>query len=272
MANEHQIRELLNATAYDVNGDKLGSVEDVYINEASKQPDFIKVSHGLFGMSSSLVPLRGHSFDGEKVTLAFAKDLVKDAPQISEDALLEPEDQKELYSYYGLTNVESKTSYFDEDAQGSEVEDRQALVDEHQTERKDAHVAQDTASADNELILSEERLSADTQREAVGKAHLRKYVVHETRTIDVPVSREEVRIERTPISEDEAAQLGEHTIAEDNASVTLYADKVNVSKTSVPVEKVSLGKETVEETRQVSADVAHEELDTEGVVVDEDHK
>ena len=261
MANEHQIRELLDATAYDVNGDKLGSVEDVYINEASKQPDFIKVSHGLFGMNSSLVPLRGHSFDGETVTLAFAKDLVKDAPQISDDTLLEPEDQKELYTYYGLTEVESKTSYVDAEQTTEQPE-----------EREEVHTASNTTSADNELILSEERLTADTQREAVGKARLRKYVVHETRTIEVPVSREEVRVERTPISEEEAAQLGEHTIAEDDASVTLYADKVNVTKTSVPVEKISLGKETVEETRKVSADVAHEELDTDGVVVDEEHK
>ncbi|MDD7586889.1 MAG: DUF2382 domain-containing protein [Corynebacterium glucuronolyticum] len=49
------------------------------------------------------------------------------------------------------------------------------------------------------------------------------------------------------------------------ATVTLHEDKVNVTKESVPVERVSLGTEQVQETRTVTDTVKHNEIDTRGV-------
>ncbi len=74
------IADLVTATAFDRDGEKLGSVTEVYINDTTGQPDFVEVAHGLFGMDSSIVPLRGHRLDGENLQLAFSKDLIKDAP------------------------------------------------------------------------------------------------------------------------------------------------------------------------------------------------
>ena len=61
MAETNRIEDLANATAFDVDGDKVGGVQDVYVNDTSGQPDFVSVNHGLFGAGTSIVPLRGHT-------------------------------------------------------------------------------------------------------------------------------------------------------------------------------------------------------------------
>lgn len=82
MANEHQLKELFDATAFDNEGEKLGSVKEIFVDDNTGDPTFVEVSHGLFGMSSSLVPLRGASFDAGELKLAFVKDRIKDAPDL----------------------------------------------------------------------------------------------------------------------------------------------------------------------------------------------
>ncbi|MBZ8176549.1 hypothetical protein GP475_11090 [Corynebacterium poyangense] len=98
------INDLANATAFDSEGEKLGSVKEVFINDDSGQPDFIEVGHGLLGMSSALVPLKGHRLEGEELHLAFKKDQISDAPSPQDDAHLTPEDQAKLYQHYGLSD------------------------------------------------------------------------------------------------------------------------------------------------------------------------
>ncbi|MDO5511708.1 PRC-barrel domain-containing protein, partial [Corynebacterium sp.] len=113
------IHDLTTATAYDRDGEKLGSVKEVYINDSTGQPDFVEVGHGLFGMSSSIVPLRGHRLDGEDLQLAFTKDRIQDAPNISGDDHLSEEDHATIYRHFGLDGTPNETEYephrFDDD-------------------------------------------------------------------------------------------------------------------------------------------------------------
>ncbi|HHU66837.1 PRC-barrel domain-containing protein [Corynebacterium sp.] len=99
------IADLVTATAFDRDGEKLGSVTEVYINDTTGQPDFVEVAHGLFGMDSSIVPLRGHRLDGENLQLAFSKDLIKDAPDIDDEAHLSDEEQERINAHFGLTDT-----------------------------------------------------------------------------------------------------------------------------------------------------------------------
>ncbi|MDR7330358.1 PRC and DUF2382 domain-containing protein [Corynebacterium guangdongense] len=293
MATNRQIRELLDATAYDVDGDKLGKVNEVYINDNSGQPDFIEVNHGLFGMSSSLVPLRGHSLENDHLTLAFPKDRIKDAPNLDADAHLSREDQDRLYNHYGLSNTENRTTYHpdytddrrragfggtDPEREGWRNQDvatdvnpgrdrdldrDRDLTGDRDWDRDRTHGV-DVDADDNAIVRSEERLHVDKERVNTGEARLRKYVVHDTETVEVPVEREEVRVERTPIDRDAAeGRVGE--LGEDEASVTLHEDRVTVTKESVPVEKVGLEKTTVRDTETVTEDVAKERVDVDGV-------
>lgn len=105
------VQDLLSATAYDNNGDKLGDVNEVFVDDDSGQPTFVDVNHGLFGMGNSLVPLRGHSIDGNNLTLAFPKDRIKDAPDFDTDKPLTPDQQTEIYDHYGISGASHVDGY-----------------------------------------------------------------------------------------------------------------------------------------------------------------
>ncbi|WP_297850672.1 PRC and DUF2382 domain-containing protein [uncultured Corynebacterium sp.] len=275
MTDVNRIEDLANATAYDVDGDKVGGVQDVYINDTTGQPDFVSVSHGLFGTGDSIVPLRGHSLKDGELHLAFSKDRIKDAPDLDENGHLTNADQEAFYRHYGLENAEERTTYetgaagagvgaAGAGAAGAAATDADANGKHHADAAANTDAAP-AAAADGEMIRSEEQLNVDKQRVESGQVRLRKYVVHDTETVEVPVEREEVRVSREPITEaDRANFTGD--IGEQEASVTLHEERVNVSKESVPVEKVSLDKDVVRDTEQVTEDVAKERIETDGVV------
>ncbi|RSZ65173.1 PRC-barrel domain containing protein [Corynebacterium hylobatis] len=110
------IQQLGRATVYDRDGVKLGRVKEVYINNKTGEPDYAEVSHGLFGMRSTVVPLRGHTLEDRTLKLAFSKDLLKDAPEISKKTQLPKrrEDHNQICEYYGLTDTADVHSYGDQ--------------------------------------------------------------------------------------------------------------------------------------------------------------
>ena len=296
MTNQHarDIKDLFNKTAYDVNGDKLGSVKEVFVDDHSGQPTFVEVSHGLFGMSESIVPMRGHKFAGEDdLILAFDKERIKDAPSVDTDKALSTNDQNEIFRHYGVDTKQDEQAYTGgrHDASdknnaglvagaGSGAGVGAAAGAEHKEHAHKDHVA-GTETADHaqdaghthsdvdgrdSLVRSEEQLDVSKERVESGEVRLRKYVVTETENIEVPVTREEVRVERTPISEEEAASMrGKNELTDDEASVILHEERVRVEKDTVPVEKVELNKREVTDTERVSEDLRKERIETEGV-------
>ena len=300
------IKDLFNATAYDKNGEKLGDVNEVFVDDQSGQPTFVEVNHGLFGMNSSLVPLRGHDFSGDDLKLGFSKDRIKDAPDFDSDKPLTPEAQSDIFKHYGLDNARDVTDYKDSnldskrDVQagadkdhnltagagaagagagvagagvaGARADEKKAAThttDAAATERK-AGVADNAAAArtnnDGELIRSEEQLNVNKERVASGEARLRKYVVTDTESVEVPVEREEVRVERTPINAEDAKNYnGAISGDSEEASVTLHEERVNVNKETVPVEKINLKKDTVRDTETHTEELRKEQIDTDGV-------
>lgn len=253
------IKDLFDATAFDSEGEKIGSVKEVFVNDDNGQPTFVEVNHGLFGMGSSLVPLRGHKFTGEELTLAFPKDRIKDAPEFDTDSALTPEQQSEIFRHYGVENATDTTEYANENA-GAGVAGAGAGAAQ---DRERTAADRDDRTADNEIIRSEERANVSKDRVATGEARLRKYVVSDKETVEVPVTREEVSVERTPISEADAKNY-DGKIGEDEASVTLHEDKVNVEKETVPVEKINLNKDQVQDTERHTTELRKEQVDTEG--------
>ena len=276
---DKNIKDLFNATAYDKTGDKLGSVKEVFVDEQSGQPTFVEVNHGLFGMNSSLVPLRGHDFTGDELKLAFSKDRIENAPEFDSDKPLTPEAQADIFKHYDLENAQDVTTYRDERDEragvagagvagagvagaGAHAKEETAATDRVDTDRATA-TGNGVSNNEGEVIRSEERLDVNKERVATGEARLRKYVVTDTETVEVPVEREEVRVERTPISEEEAANLkGNIDEAGQEASVTLSEERVSVNKETVPVEKVSLNKEQITETERHTEELRKEQIDS----------
>ncbi|GAB4081035.1 YsnF/AvaK domain-containing protein [Modestobacter muralis] len=130
-------------------------------------------------------------------------------------------------------------------------------------------VGHDTSgpTTDDAMTLSEERLNVGTQRVEAGRARLRKYVVTENVTQTVPVSHEEVRVQREPITD---ANMGDAmsgpAISEEEHEVVLHAEQPVVAKEAVPVERVRLDVDTVTEQQQVTDTVRKEQVDTDGIV------
>lgn len=286
MTTEKNLKDLFAATAYDKDGDKLGAVKEIFVDDETGQPAFAEVGHGLFGMSSSLVPMRGHRLSGEDLQLAFSKDRIKDAPDVGTDEHLTREDQQRVWDHYQLSGTEDTERYRAEERATRDVDHRReaaagAGAGAGVVGNRPGHVADDrervadrdradvadrtrTRTEGDSMVRSEERLNVDKENVETGQVRLRKHVVKDTETVEVPVTREEVRVEREPISREEAANV-DSKLGDDEASVTLHEERVNVSKESVPVEKVNLGKETVRDTETHTEELRKEQIEADGL-------
>jgi uncharacterized protein (TIGR02271 family) len=231
---------------YDDDGDKIGSVSEVYLDDATGQPEWVTVRTGLFGTKESFVPIRDAELTDEGLRVPLDKARVKDAPRIDADTHLSPQEEQELYRYYGMADAAMR------DRDGTDVP---------------GAVGRDVSgpTTDDAMTRSEERLSVGTRAEEVGRARLRKYVVTENVTETVPVTREEVRVEREPITDANVDRaLAGPAISEEEHEVTLYAERPVVEKEAVPVERVRLGTETVTDQETVAADVRKERIEVDG--------
>ena len=105
------------------------------------------------------------------------------------------------------------------------------------------------------MTRSEEQLRVGTETREAGRARLRKHVVTEHQQATVPVSHEEVTLEREPITDANRGDAYDGpAISEEEHEVTLHASSAPWSSTeAVAVERVRLGNETVTETRRPSA-------------------
>ena len=88
--------------AYDVNGDKIGSIDHIFYDDRSQRPEWLAVKTGLFGTKTTFVPINGSKvFDGDDLQVPFTKAFVKDAPRVEVDEMMTHMQEQELWSYYG---------------------------------------------------------------------------------------------------------------------------------------------------------------------------
>lgn len=271
------VNAILSSTAYGSDGDKIGKVEQVFLDDNSGEPTFLTVNTGLFGAKENFVPVKGARQDGDRVVLPYTKDVIKDAPKVDADQHLSPAEEEELYRYYELNYNDDRTAGTDRDrttaaagtagVAGTAAADR-GVADRDVADRDRDAVDQDrrdvaaTAGDEASVVRHEERLNVGTQEREAGHARLRKYVVTDHETVDVPVEREEVTVERTPIN-DTNTRVDNGTIGEEEVDVTLHEERPVVQKEAVAVEEVGLNKQTVQETQRVEADVRKEQVDVE---------
>jgi uncharacterized protein (TIGR02271 family) len=262
MTSPNDAQQYIGRTAVDLEGNKVGKIGQVYLDDGTGDPRWVTVSTGLFGNRQSFAPIAGSAFDGDDVRLAVSKDTIKDAPNVDDDEHINADEQSALYDYYGDT-ITSHGVGAPETGQ-ARVGDRAAAEYDTAGTVSQGQTAADTVAGtgDDAMTRSEERLNVGKETVEAGRARLRKYVVTENVTRTVPVSHEEVRLEREPITEAnrDAAVSGE-PISEDEHEVTLRAERPVVEKETVPVERVRLATDTVTEDAQVSDSVRKERID-----------
>ena len=102
MIATQDIDRIIGSEAVDPQNDKIGKVSQVYIDQETEQPSWVSVRTGLFGTSESLVPLENASWDADALHVGYDKARIKDAPRVDADRELSPQEQEELYRYYGV--------------------------------------------------------------------------------------------------------------------------------------------------------------------------
>jgi len=299
MIGTETLDRVIGHDVYDETGSKIGSASEVYLDAQTGQPEWVTVKTGLFGTKESFVPIRDADLTDDGLRVHVSKDKVKDAPKIDTDGHLSPQEEEELYRYYGLggswTGTETTTTQTttgmagtgmagrsDTDVSGTGMAGTQAttgMAGTGTTGRADTDrdgvfddvegrtVGHDTSgpTTDDAMTRSEERLNVGTERTEAGRARLRKFVVTENVTQTVPVSREEVRLEREPITDANVGRaMDGPAISEEEHEVVLHAERPVVEKEAVPVERVRLDKETVTDQETVSDSVQKEQIEMEG--------
>jgi len=263
-------------------GEKIGKISEIYEDPQTGKPEWATVSSGLFGSKSNFVPLAGASADGEDVRAQVTKDQVKDAPGVENDGELSEHEEQHLFEHYNVpyTTEGSTTAQGQPEGGGgranvgrehADIDGEHADIDREHADIDREPVGHDTSgpTTDEAMTRSEEELRVGTRQREAGRARLRKYVVTEMVTKTVPVQREEVRVEREPVTDaNRGAATDGPDISEEEHEVVLHEDEVVVDKDTVAKERVRLGTETVTEDREVSEEVRKEQIETDGIDAD----
>lgn len=302
------VEKLQHATVYGTDGDKIGSVGQVYLDDQTNQPTFITVRTGLFGMKETFIPVSQATQSQDGLQVPFDKAFVKDAPNIDADGSLTPEEERRIYEYYSLdypaggrhgddavgspraagTGLRQDTDPDvgrtaasgtaaggvgglgvqrghandtaadldrDVDAGGA---DRQGGIHTTGTGGTDTHgVGTDRES----VVVRDEQLDVGTEVRETGQVRLRKHTYTDTETVEVPVSKEEVVVERESIDPNSPEAL--RNTGDEEVVMTTREEVPVVDKTAT-AEKVTVDKNRVQDTEHVSGTVQHEDVEVDG--------
>jgi len=256
-------------TVYDQNYEKIGTVDDLFVDE-SDQPEYIGVKMGFLGMRSTLIPMDLVRVNDarELVEVAADKDYVKDGPTFDDDQEITPDFESEVYSYYGMQTPEASqergayADYYSDEHPGVAMGDTES--GEFRGHDPDAEgIDEPGGDLDDEDELrvqrTEEELRAGTREREAGALNLRKRVRTDREQVEVPTRREEASVERVPVeSETSSAEIGDVEV-----SIPVTEEEVVVEKRPVAKEEIRIRKDVVEDTEVVEEDVRREEVDVE---------
>lgn len=239
-------------TLLDRDGDKIGKIDEVYTDREGGHPEWALVHTGLFGTKKHFVPLSGATPAGEDVRATVTKESVKDAPSIDTGQELSEEEERTLYRHYSIAYTDAGTTTARDSEPGGSGTGRAGAV------------GRDVSgpTTDEAMTRSEEELRVGTESRERGRVRLRKYVVTEQVQKTVPVRREEVRVEREPITDaNRGAAMSGPEISEEEHEVVLHEETPVVEKRTVPKERVRLDKDTVAGEESVSEEVRKERIE-----------
>ena len=221
---------------YDRNGEKIGKVDDLFVDE-NDQPEYIGVKMGFLGTSSTLIPMDLVTVDESsgRIEVSVDKETAKNGPAFDDDREITPEYENQVYSYYGLQRSEPSAEPAAYGAYPSETTDEDEL----------------------RIQRSEEELRAGTRERQAGAINVRKRVVTERQQMEVPTRHEEVTVDRVPVE----GKATEAEIGEDEVRIPVTEEEVVVEKRPVAKEEVRIRKDVVEDTEVVEEDVRREEVD-----------
>ena len=239
MSISHEPQTWEGQTLHDADGQKIGDIRNLYIDGDTGEAGWMAVdTGGMLGSKVTLVPTQGATQADDGIVAPYDKSLIDDAPSFKQDAEISYDEAQALFDHYSLGAKQDAREPVGHDVSGP--------------------------TTDNAMTRSEEELRVGTAAHESGRVRLRKYIVTENVQTTVPVQREEVRVEREPITD---ANVGDAmdgpALSEEEHEVTLHAEQPVVEKRVVPKERVRLEKDTYVEDVQVSEEVRSEQIEAE---------
>ena len=99
------IRDCVGRTLVDPAGDKIGTIQAVYVDDSTAQPEWFAVRTGRFGRDVNFVPITATSVKGLDVQSLYSKDTVQESPTVDSEGHLTPDEQHALFDYYDVNNI-----------------------------------------------------------------------------------------------------------------------------------------------------------------------
>ena len=257
---------------YDPNGEKIGKVDDLFVDE-NDQPEYIGVKMGFLGTRSTLLPWELTTVDeqGHRIVVSQPKSTVKDGPSFDDDREITPEYENEVRSYYGLSAADGNEQsgygeYYDDEAGkvGPGIREGDTETGEFRGHSEDDEGVNQSGSDDLEdedelrVQRTEEELRAGTREREAGAMRVRKRVRTDREQISVPTRHEEVSVERVPVNDRETSEA---EIGDDEVSMPVVEDEVVTEKRPVVKEELRIRKDVVQDEEVVEEDVRREEVD-----------
>jgi len=260
-------------TVYDRNGDKIGKVDDLFVDE-NDQPEYIGVKMGFLGTRSTLIPWEVARVDenDRRIEVSVDKAQAKEGPSFNDDEDITPDYEQRVYSHYGLQRAQTNGErggygdYYGDDEDGKvgpgmrEGDTETGEFRGHAEADEGVHQSHGSDLEDEDELRvqrSEEELRAGTREREAGALNVRKRVRTDREQVRVPTRREEVSVERVPVNEERTgAEIGE-----DEVSMPVVEEEAVVGKQSVVKEEVRVRKDVVQDEEVVEEDVRKEEVD-----------
>ncbi len=232
---------------YSNDGEQIGKVEEVFHDTDTDQPEWIGIGTGFFSSKRVLVPVASAEVREDGIYVPYSKDHVSGAPNIDGDEISQ-ETEAELYSFYGIEYGENRSD--------------SGLPEGTQTDSTETHTdttrTPDRIDSSETVTRSEEELRTGTRQREAGQVRVRKYVDTEKVQTTVPTSREEVTVERVPVSEGTSTEA---EFSEGELTVPIVEEEAVVEKRPVVKEELRVSKETVTGEETVEGDVRKERID-----------
>src|SRR3954466_5427183 len=109
MPEQAEMMEWRGCQVVDQDGDKIGKLDEIYLDRQTGKPEWAIVNTGLFGRKSSFIPLKDARPEGERIRVPYQRDHSKDAPNVDPDGEISQEEEQSVYAPYGLDYSEAQS-------------------------------------------------------------------------------------------------------------------------------------------------------------------
>ena len=281
MASDSALPPVIGAIADDRNGNALGTITTVFLDDVTERPTWVGVTDGLHASADDvpvIAPIADAEYTDGRLRLTVPAEAVRSAPRVAQADRLSPAEEATLLEHYrsalaaapnrtdtmALPRVETGTTT---GTTGTGTTDTTGIATSTQPDTTGTPVAVGTA-ADTAMTRTEEQLQVSTVVEPWTRAVLRIEEVTEEVLVPVTVTRQQARIEYLPLSPTDSARTagepGEPGVERPTSTsewVTLYAEQPSVTLQRVPAERVRLTTSWVTEETVVSEQLRREQVE-----------